>query len=161
MKRFALAAVLVAAFGPAAGAQFGPNAPPAPGAAPTTGPNLATRPNEGLGRDLLPGPLPPWPSDIPPAGPIPSPVPPTPTYTGPAGPAFPYQKSGGLIVGTTGLYPYDSGAWLLGGSDGLTRQSGAFTMVYPNGNAEPPASYLPAYVPSGRTPLFKRKPFCR
>jgi hypothetical protein len=36
-----------------------------------------------------------------------------------------------VVVGVYGYYPYDTGHWLLGGTDGLTRQSGAFTMVYP------------------------------
>jgi hypothetical protein len=35
------------------------------------------------------------------------------------------------VVGAYGFYPYDTGDWLLGGTEGLTRQSGSFTMVGP------------------------------
>src|SRR5262249_22856685 len=44
----------------------------------------------------------------------------------PPGPALPFHKSGGVVVGAYGFYPYDTGEWLLGGTAGLTRQSGSF-----------------------------------
>jgi hypothetical protein len=75
------------------------------------------------------------------AQPVPDPVPPPPpafyypnVYVppgSPPGPAIPFHKSGGVVVGAYGYYPYDTGAWLLADTDGLTRQSGSFTMVYP------------------------------
>jgi hypothetical protein len=49
----------------------------------------------------------------------------------PPGPAIPFHKSGGIVVGAYGFYPYDTGHWLLAEGYGTTRQSGAFTMVYP------------------------------
>jgi opacity protein-like surface antigen len=49
----------------------------------------------------------------------------------PPGPAIPFHKSTGVVVGAYGLYPYDTGEWLLGGTEGFSRQSGSFTMVYP------------------------------
>ena len=68
--------------------------------------------------------------------PAPQPFPPVavqlPLTPPPLGPAIPFHKSGGLVVGVYGLYPYDTGYWLLGDTQGVTRQSGAFTMVYPD-----------------------------
>ena len=174
MKRIGLAAVLVAAFGTSASARQPipplPAQPPQPvPAAPGTRPILPPGayspigipnpniPANVLPTGILPGPLLPMPEPWNPTpGLVPNPVPPPPTYSGPAGPAIPYQKMGGLVVGETGYYPYDTGAWLLGGTDGLTRQSGAFTMVFPGGNgADSP--YLPAAGPTCRKPgLFKR-----
>lgn len=133
MTRLALAAVLVAALGSAAGAQpipaVNPPGPPAPAV-----------------------PAPPAVVEAPAV-----PVPPPPAvyrpnvYVPPAarpGPAIPYHKSGGVVVGAYGFYPYDTGDWLLGGNEGVTRQSGSFTMVAPG--------YLPAgpfahcHRPNGR-----------
>ena len=114
MRRFAIAAVLVAALGSAAGGQPVPTAPPKPQPVPE-----------------MPVPLPPVLPDPPPPPAVYHPnvyVPPGAT----PGPAIPFHKSGGVVVGAYGLYPYDTGAWLLGGTDGLTRQSGSFTMVYPD-----------------------------
>lgn len=129
MKRIGLAAVLVAAVGHTAAAQPAPQpAAPAPAGAPTV---------------VQPPPVYPPSTPPPPAAPVgvhptlvappvgaPAPNVFVPPGT-PAGPAIPFAKSGGLVVGVYGYYPYDTGAWLLGGTDGLTRQSGAFTMVYP------------------------------
>jgi hypothetical protein len=162
MTRFALAAALLAGLGTAAFAQ--PPVRPLPYTQP--GPPLpdlsgqAQRPNLPS-TDVIPRPLPIIPETWNPAptGPIPNPVAPLPTYVGPPGPGIPYQKSTGLIVGTTGYYPYDTGAWLLGGTDGLTRQSGAFTMVFPGGNAEGDAP-APVAAPCKHGPLGKRL-FCR
>jgi hypothetical protein len=171
MKRFGFAAVLIALLGSSVGAQP-PNLTPTPippnTPAPTTSTAFPEQPALPGGNysyigsskytGVLPGPLPvmpaPWyPS---PTGPIPSFVPPPPTYTGPAGPAIPVDKTGGLVVGFTGYYPYDSGHWLLGGNDGLVRQTGPYTMVFPGGNNPPdPSSYLPAAAPCERKGLFK------
>ena len=65
-----------------------------------------------------------------------------------AGPAIPFHKSGGVIVGTRGLYPFDTGDWLLGGTEGVNRYAGSFTMVGP-GN--PVFGELP--TPAGRTQI--------
>lgn len=108
MMRALSAAVLVAVLAPAAGAQ------PAP--APPAVPVMAI----------------PFPPELP--------VPPPPAVFQPnvfvppgarPGPAIPFHKSGGVVVGAYGFYPYDTGNWLLGGTEGLTRQSGSFTMVGP------------------------------
>lgn len=128
MKRFASAAVLAAALAHSAGAQPVPNQPTTPAPAPG---NIGQPPA--------------YPPSTPPVPPPPVAVQPTvenPPVGAPApnvfvppgtppGPAIPFVKSGGLVVGVYGYYPYDTGNWLLGGTDGLTRQSGAFTMVYP------------------------------
>ena len=129
MKRLVLAAVMVAAFGRSAHAQPVPT-PPVPTPAPPSG-------------AVSPPPVYPPSTPPPPAAPIavhptlenapvgaPAPNVFVPPGT-PPGPAIPFVKSGGLVVGVYGYYPYDTGHWLLGGTDGLTRQSGAFTMVYP------------------------------
>ena len=42
-----------------------------------------------------------------------------------------FYKSGGVLVGADGYYPFDTGHYLLGGFDGLTRYSGSFVMVPP------------------------------
>jgi hypothetical protein len=111
MRRFVIAAVLVAALGSIAGAQPIPTAPPPPVPA-------------------MPTPQPP---SLPPVPPPPAVYHPD-VYVPPGaqpGPAIPYFKSTGVVVGAYGLYPYDTGDWLLGGTEGLTRQSGSFTMVAP------------------------------
>jgi hypothetical protein len=72
----------------------------------------------------------------------------------PLGPAIPFHKSTGVVVGAYGLYPYDTGDWLLGGTDGLSRQSGSFTMVYPGmiaGSASAPRKHSRL-----NHPLFRR-----
>jgi hypothetical protein len=68
----------------------------------------------------------------------------------PPGPAIPFNKTGGVVVGAYGFYPFDTGNWLLGGTDGLTRQSGSFTMVFPSISSDP----APAALPASRPPLF-------
>ena len=141
MKRFAIAAGLVAALGLSAGAQppIDPNtlrpgvtAPPLPPLAPP----VAVQPT-GV------------------APPVGAPaanvfVPPG----TPPGPAIPFYKSGGVVVGVYGYYPYDTGAWLLGGTDGTTRQSGAFTMVYPETTGA-------VAGPASRGSIFHGKVRCR
>jgi hypothetical protein len=47
-------------------------------------------------------------------------------------PGLGFYKSGGVLVGSQGYYPYDTGAFLLGGTDGLARYTGFFAMVYPS-----------------------------
>ena len=51
-----------------------------------------------------------------------------------------FYKSGGVLVGADGYYPFDTGHYLLGGFDGLTRYSGSFVMVPPGA----PVSSTPA-----------------
>ena len=119
MRRFAIAAVLVAALGSAAGGQPVPTAPAQPQPVPA-----------------MPVPLPPVLPDPPPPPAVYHPnvfVPPGAI----PGPAIPFHKSGGVVVGAYGVYPYDTGDWLLGGAAGLTRQSGSFTMVAPGVFPEP------------------------
>ena len=108
MTRLALAAVLVAALGPVAAAQPMPPAQPQPAPAPVL--------------EMVP-PVPPPPAVYQPNVYVPPSARP--------GPAIPYHKTGGVVVGAYGFYPYDTGDWLLGGSDGISRQSGSFTMVAP------------------------------
>lgn len=130
MKRFASAAVLAAALGHTAGAQPVPNPPITPAPAPAAG-------NVGQPPVYPPStpPVPPAPIAVQPTvenPPVGAPAPNVFVPPGtPPGPAIPFVKSGGVVVGVYGYYPYDTGNWLLGGTDGLTRQSGAFTMVYP------------------------------
>lgn len=107
MTRLALATALVAILGATAGAQ---PTPPAVPAAPAV-------------VDAPAVPVPPPPAVYRPN-----------VYVPPAarpGPAIPFHKSGGVVVGAYGFYPYDTGDWLLGGNEGVTRQSGSFTMVAP------------------------------
>ncbi len=106
MTRFAIAAILAATLCPVASAQPDPV---------TISPPVAVVP-------LAPTPLfglPPAPNVFVRPG-------------TPPGPAIPFYKSGGVAVGVYGYYPFDTGEWLLGGTEGQTRQSGSFTMVYPD-----------------------------
>lgn len=110
MTRSLLALVPALALAPAAAAQL----PALPG----TSPGLV-------------GPPPPLPPPVAVPGPTPTPGPPV------TAPGAGFYKSGGVLVGADGRYPYDTGYYLLGGTDGLARSTGHFTMVYP----EPPAGY--------------------
>ncbi len=85
------------------------------------------------------GPPPPVPHQAILPGPTPSPGPPIAT-SGQDG----FYKSGGIIVGRNGYFPYDTGAYLLGGTDGLARSMGFYTMVPAAPSNEPGAS-----APSG------------
>lgn len=117
MRRFIIAAALVAALGPTTKAHAGgPLVPPSP-------PPAEAQPNVFVPPGATPG------------------------------PAIPFHKSGGVVVGVYGLYPYDTGEWLLGGTDGLTRQSGSFTMVYPG---LPGGSAVGAPRKHLNHPLFRR-----
>lgn len=49
-----------------------------------------------------------------------------------------YYKSGGVFVGGAGTLPFDSGYYLLGGTDGLARVAGSYRLVVPFGT---PGSY--------------------
>jgi hypothetical protein len=123
MRQFICAAVMVAVFGSSVGAQPIPTVPLQPPRVPAT-PQMPQ-----------PQPLPPDPP--PPAAYQPNVVVPPGVQPGPA---IPFHKSTGVVVGAYGLYPYDTGNWLLGGTDGLTRQSGSFTMVFPGTFAGVPAA---------------------
>ena len=74
------------------------------------------------------------------------------------GPAIPFHKSGGVVVGTQGLYPFDTGNVLLGGTEGFHRYAGSFTMVgpgHPMFDEAPPA-------PAGRGHFLGRHGrFCK
>jgi len=64
----------------------------------------------------------------PPLAPAPGPIIiPVPTVKPPYG----YYKSGGVLVGADGYLPFDTGPYLLGGFEGLTRYYGSFVMVPP------------------------------
>jgi hypothetical protein len=88
-----------------------------------------------------------------PAGPGTTPVGPAPVLGGApitiqvlAGkPPVGFFKSGSVLVGENGYYPFDTGAYALGGYDGLTRQYGSFVMV-PPGSAGVPGASLPAFA---------------
>jgi len=102
MKRYVIAAVLLAAFGSAALAQ----APPPGG--------VVLPPPRPVAGPVMPG------GPVAPVGPYAQPNP------WPNG----YYKSGGVLVGADGNYPYDSGMYLLGGTD-TARVTGYFRMVMP------------------------------
>lgn len=56
-----------------------------------------------------------------------------------------FYKSGGILVGNNGHFPYDTGAYLLGGTDGLARSLGFYRMEMPVPNYNPdafPTQYL-------------------
>jgi hypothetical protein len=96
----------------------------------------------------------------PPLAPAPGPVIiPIPTVKPPYG----YYKSGGLLVGADGYLPFDTGPYLLGGYEGLTRYSGSFVMV-PPGPLSTPYGFEPTTTPiypTGSAPshwrLFHRR----
>jgi len=88
-------------------------------------------------------------------GPTPSPGPPIAT-AGQDG----FYKSGGVIVGRNGYFPYDTGTYLLGGTDGLARSMGFYTMVpAPQGTAPADTSAgspCPFCSPKTHTRHFRR-----
>jgi len=106
---------------------------------------------------------PPGPGGVKAPAPLPAPAPiiiPVTSAKPPSG----YYKSGGVLVGADGYYPFDTGAYLLGGFDGLTRYSGSFYMVPGPLSTVPAASPLaepsplvavPATAP--RAGLFHRR----
>jgi hypothetical protein len=60
-----------------------------------------------------------------------------------------YYKSGGVLVGADGYYPFDTGKYLLGGFDGLARYSGTYYMVSPGAASAQPSTVeaVPIYAP--------------
>lgn len=136
MTRLALAAALVATLGPAAGAQPIPTVNPPAAAAPA----VPAPPAAPVVLDSPGVPVPPPPAMYRPNVYVPPGARP--------GPAIPLHKSGGVVVGAYGFYPYDTGDWLLGGNEGVTRQSGSFTMVAPAYLPAPP--FARCHRPNGR-----------
>jgi hypothetical protein len=73
-----------------------------------------------------------------------------------------YYKSGGVLVGADGYYPFDTGHYLLGGFDGLTRSSGTYFMV-PSGTANGPpqtathGSIIIEHVPIDAAPAISHR----
>lgn len=67
---------------------------------------------------------------------------------------IPIFTSGGQILGRDGIYPYDSGEYLLGGVDGLTRYRGGFTMELPS--SEGPVLVAGKHRFHSRSGLFRR-----
>ena len=59
-----------------------------------------------------------------------------------------YYKSGGILVGADGYYPFDTGQYLLGGFDGLARYSGTYVMVPPGAANLPLQTAVPSVVES-------------
>ena len=111
MTRYVIAAVMAGALVQSAAAQPIPGTPPAPGAQIVPGSTVPPPPPPALFQpDVY----------IPPGTPV--------------GPAIPFHKSTGVVVGAYGYYPFDTGDWILGGTDGLARAKGSFTMVYPTIN---------------------------
>jgi hypothetical protein len=127
MKRYAIALVLSAVFGLPAFAQ----APATRVASPlAVGPPPDIAPHQ----TVVPGP---------------TPTPGTPVLnTG----EFGYYKSGGVLVGGNGYFPYDSGMYLLPGTDGLARSKGFYMMV--------PATGVGPDAPPGMSPSCGRAPRC-
>lgn len=143
MTRFIAAVVLVSLAAARGEAQPVPIAPPGPGARPVPVPVVPPGPGARLA-----------PTPVPMRAPI---VIPVTSAKPPAG----YYKSGGVLVGADGYYPFDTGPYLLGGFEGLTRYSGTYVMV-PGAVAHPPVAsgpvpveFAPAAVPRGR--FFHRK----
>jgi hypothetical protein len=102
------------------------------------------------------GPPPPTPHQAVLPGPIPTPPPTAPIassgYEG-------FYKSGSVIVGRNGYFPYDTGVYLLGGTDGLARSIGFYTMM-PTASMGPPPMAAAGPTVSGscgsRCRLFHR-----
>lgn len=109
MKRYLMAAIVLTAFGTHAAAQT-----PQPPIAPPPG-------------GMLPAPKP--------VLAPPSFAPLTLPAAGPNG----FVVSGGRVIGADGNYPFDSGMYLLGGTD-IARVTGTFRMVSPGTPGGPPAT---------------------
>jgi len=84
-------------------------------------------------------------------GPTPSPGPPVPN-TG----VYGFYKSGGVLVGSNGYFPYDTGAYLMGGTDGLARSMGYYTMQ-PMAPSGPPMAAPAATGSCGSCSRFHRR----
>jgi hypothetical protein len=137
MRRFTAVVVIMVLVAARGDAQPVPLAPPGPGAkqVPVAPP--------GPGAKVVPIPAP-----------VPAPIViPVTSAKPPSG----YYKSGGVLVGADGYYPFDTGPYLLGGFNGLTRYSGTYYMVAPGAaiaplQAEPPIEPIPLYAaPAGPT----------
>ena len=127
MTRFTAAVVLVALGAARGEAQPAPIVPPGPGAKQSPLPVVPL----GPGAKMVPVPAP-----------VPAPIViPVTSARPPAG----YYKSGGVLVGADGYYPFDTGAFLLGGFEGLARYHGTYVMV-PGAIAHPPAPAAPVGV---------------
>jgi len=119
MRQYLIATTLTALFCLPAAAQY----PPPGGMAPPAGTAQPPRPVSGP----LPGTLP------------------APMLGSIVNPGLGFYKSGGVLVGSQGYYPYDTGDMLLGGTEGLARFTGYFAMVYPT----PPGGEFGAFGPDG------------
>jgi hypothetical protein len=147
MRRFTTAVVLMALVAARGNTQPVPIAPPGPEARQVPVPIVPPRP----GAKMVP---------VPASVPAPIVIPVT-----SAKPPSGYYKSGGVLVGADGYYPFDTGRYLLGGFDGLTRYSGTYYMVAPGAatvplQAAPPIEPIPIYAaPAGPTRgrLFHRR----
>lgn len=69
-----------------------------------------------------------------------------------------FYKSGGVLVGADGYFPFDTGDYLLGGTQGLTRSTGFFYMI-PTGSASGASYSGPAIssFPTGHFRFFHRR----
>jgi hypothetical protein len=98
-------------------------------------------PGQAPGGLVTPPPRLPPPPAVP--GPVPTPGPPIIT------PGLGFYKSGGVHYGADGWLPYDSGYYLLGGTDGFARSTGYFRMEYPE---PPPGAFGPQAGAAGAGP---------
>jgi hypothetical protein len=66
-----------------------------------------------------------------------------------------YYKSGNVLVGADGYYPFDTGRYLLGGFDGLARYHGTYYMVSPGAATaqQTPAQSVVEPSPSYASPV--------
>ena len=69
-----------------------------------------------------------------------------------------FYKSGGVLVGADGYYPFDTGDYLLGGTQGLARSTGFFYMV-PSATAYagPTVEASASVYATGRHRFFHRR----
>jgi hypothetical protein len=61
-----------------------------------------------------------------------------------------FYRSGGIFIGANGYLPYDTGTYLLAGTDGLARSTGVFMMSQPAGTEAAP------YEGKNRCRIFRR-----
>jgi hypothetical protein len=117
---------------------------------------LATLSMPGYGQNPLvnPVPTPPPPSAVQPPYPLYPPKQPPAVIAVPAGhPMAGFYKTGNLLVGADGNFPFDTGEWVLGGFDGLTRSTGTFSITLPR-----PVDVNPINTP---VPYRQHKKFVR
>jgi hypothetical protein len=96
----------------------------------------------------------------PPSLPVPIRPPTAPPSPGPvvipitsAKPPSGYYRSGGVLVGGDGYFPFDTHSYLLGGYEGLTRYWGSFVMV-PPGTLNSPDSLNTVVVSPEPSPVY-------